>query len=181
LRWWHRESAHRSRLPPSVHGNGDHGSCRPSSASRATRVFPAYWVTAKPLARSADSMPLTFTGLCLRKVRWSYLSRAWPTRAYRLDRSLRSSAGHLNVPVVSKSPRGSSRSFWLDRSLLWHRRPCFQRATPATLGWRPIQPGLICRSERGALFSSTPRTPSFARLTRDRIREQDIKRISTRR
>ena len=58
--------------------------------------------------------------------------------------------------------RGSSRTFWLDRSLLWYRRPGFQRANTGTAGMATGSARAHCRSERGALFRAHLRSPSLS-------------------
>src|SRR5258708_15888354 len=69
----------------------------------------------------------------------------------------------------------------MDRSILWCRRPGFERANAGTAGMGTGSAWADCRSERGALFRTCGRRRPFARLARDRTMNHHIERVSTRR
>jgi nucleoside-diphosphate-sugar epimerase len=132
------------RLPPSVHGNGDHG-------------FVPHLIS---VAREKGVSAFIGDGLN----RWSAVHRLDAARLYRL--ALEKSLGaaryhgvadegipareiaevigrHLNVPVVGKSQEQAADHFgWIGR-FFGMDGPASSVLTQERLGWRPDQPGLI--------------------------------------
>ncbi|QRN97619.1 SDR family oxidoreductase [Archangium violaceum] len=143
------------RLPPSVHGDGDHG------------FVPALIRIAREKGVSA------YVGDG--RNRWSAVHRLDVARLYRLaleqgpagatfhgvvdegvpTRDIADVIGRrLNVPVVSKSPGEAAAHFaWLARFFANDMAASSTR-TQAQLGWRPHQPGLIADLERGRYFET---------------------------
>jgi nucleoside-diphosphate-sugar epimerase len=132
------------RLPPSVHGNGDHG------------FVPQLISIALEKGVSA------FIGDGLN--RWPAVHRLDAAHLYRLvlekgiagtayhgvadegvpSREIAEAIGHgLNVPVVSKSHEAAADHFgWIAR-FFGIDSPASSALTQERLGWRPVQPGLI--------------------------------------
>jgi nucleoside-diphosphate-sugar epimerase len=144
------------RLPPSVHGKGDHG------------FVPRLVALAREKSISA------FIGDGLN--RWPAVHRLDAAHLYRLALE-KNSAGaiyhavgdegvatreiaevigrNLNVPVVSKSPAQAADHFgWIAR-FLGIDGPASSARTRELLGWQPKQPGLIADLDRPSYFATS--------------------------
>jgi nucleoside-diphosphate-sugar epimerase len=132
------------RLPPSVHGNGDHG------------FVPRLISIAREKGVSA------FIGDGLN--RWPAVHRLDAAHLYRLVLEKGSAAAryhcvadegvptreiaevigqHLNVPIVSKSREEAADHFGWIAHFFGMDAPASSAQTQDRLGWRPVQPGLI--------------------------------------
>ena len=141
------------RLPPSVHGNSDHG-------------FVPQLIS---IAREKGSSAFIGDGLN----RWPAVHRLDAAHLYRLvlEKGIAGAAYHgvadegvptreiaeaigrgLNVPVVSKSSEEAADHFgWIGR-FFGIDGPASSAQTQQRLGWRPVQPGIIADLNAGHYF-----------------------------
>ncbi len=143
------------RLPPSVHGDGDHG------------FVPALIGIARKERASA------YVGDGLN--RWPAVHRLDAARLYRLVLEngepgarhhgiaeegvrFRDIAGvigrRLNLPVLAKSPEEVANHFGWFARFAGMDSPASGERTEALLGWMPQQPGLIADLDRAEYFGS---------------------------
>ena len=153
----HRVRASVLRLPPSVHGNGDHG-------------FVPHLIS---IAREKGVSAFIGDGLN----RWPAVHLLDAAHLYRLVLE-KSSAGaryhgvadegiptreiaevigrHLNVPVVSKSREEAAGHFGWIAPFFGIDGRASGAQTQERLGWRPVQPGLIADLDAGHYFEHAP-------------------------
>lgn len=147
------------RLPPSVHGNGDHG-------------FVPHLIS---IAREKGASAYIGDGLN----RWPAVHRLDAAHLYRLVLE-QSSAGaryhgvgdegvttreiaeiigrHLNLPVVSKSREEAADHFGWMALFFGLDGPASSALTQKRLGWRPVQAGLIADLNAAHYFEQTTET-----------------------
>jgi len=132
------------RLPPSVHGNGDHGFVpRLISIAREKGVsaFIGEGLNRWPAVHRLDAAHLYRLALDKGSAAARYhgvADEGIPTReiAEVIGR-------HLNVPVVSKSREEAANHFGWIGHFFGIDAPASSAQTQERLGWRPVQPGLI--------------------------------------
>jgi nucleoside-diphosphate-sugar epimerase len=144
------------RLPPSVHGNGDHG-------------FVPRLIS---IAREKGVSAYVVDGLN----RWPAVHRLDAAQLYRLALEKGSAAAryhgvadegvptreiaevigrHLNVPVVGKSRDEAADHFGWIGHFFGIDGPASSAQTQERLGWRPVQPGLIADLNAEHYFEPT--------------------------
>jgi nucleoside-diphosphate-sugar epimerase len=143
------------RLPPSVHGKGDHG-------------FVPHLIS---IAREKGISAYIGDGLN----RWPAVHRLDAAHLYRLILEKGSAGGryhgvadegiptreiaevigqHLNIPVVSKSREEAADHFGWIALFFGIDSPASSEQTRQRLGWQPVQPGLIADLDAEHYFES---------------------------
>jgi nucleoside-diphosphate-sugar epimerase len=132
------------RLPPSVHGNGDHGFVPRLISIAREKGISAYignGLSRWPAVHQLDAAHLYRLALEKGSAAARYHGvgdEGVPTReiAEIIGR-------HLNVPVVSKSSEEAADHFGWIALFFGIDAPASSALTQERLGWRPVQPGLI--------------------------------------
>ncbi|HXD00800.1 MAG TPA: SDR family oxidoreductase [Verrucomicrobiae bacterium] len=143
------------RLPPSVHGDGDHGFvpiliniARQKGASAYIGEGLNRW----PAVHRLDAAHLF--RLALEKG----AARAWYHGVAEEGVPFRQIAEvigrRLNVPVISQTPEEAARHFAWFAHFAAIDVPASSQQTQQNLGWRPTQPGLIADLDRPAYFEA---------------------------
>lgn len=141
------------RLPPSVHGNGDHGFIPRLIGIAREKGVSAY--VAGGLNRWAAVHRLD----AARLFRFAVEKSSTGARYHGVGDEgvpFREIAGiigrHLNLPVVSKSKEEASDHFGFLGLFASMDVPASSSLTQQRLGWRPTQPGLLADLDRGHYF-----------------------------
>jgi nucleoside-diphosphate-sugar epimerase len=144
------------RLPPSVHGNGDHGFVPRLINIAREKAVSAYigdGLNRWPAVHQLDAAHLYRLVLEKSSVGARYhgvADEGVPTReiAEAIGR-------HLNVPVVSKSREEAADHFGWIALFFGMDGPASSAQTQDRLGWRPVQPGLIADLNAEHYFEHT--------------------------
>src|SRR6202162_5334846 len=144
------------RLPPSVHGDGDHGFVPRLISIAREKGVSAYigdGLNRWPAVHRLDAVELY--GCVLDKSSagaWYHgvADEGVPTRDI-----AEVIAQHLNVPVVSKSREEAADHFGWIALFFGIDGPASSAQTQDRLGWRPVQPGLIADLNAEHYFEHT--------------------------
>ena len=142
------------RLPPSVHGDGDHGFVPiliGIAREKGVSVYEGDGLNRWPAVHRLDAAHLF--RLALEK------APAAENRFHGVAEEgveFREIAGvigrHLNIPVVSKSPEEAAQHFGWFAQFAAMNIPASSERTRELLGWQPTQPGLIPDLDRPRYF-----------------------------
>jgi nucleoside-diphosphate-sugar epimerase len=141
------------RLPPSVHGDGDHGFVPALIAIARQKGVSAYvgdGLNRWPAVHRLDAAHLYRLALEKGSARSRYhgvADEGVPVRDIAAVIGRR-----LNVPVVAKSGEEAADHFGFLGHLLGVDLPASSAQTQQRLGWRPTQPGLIADLDRPRYF-----------------------------
>jgi nucleoside-diphosphate-sugar epimerase len=152
------------RLPPSVHGDGDHGFvpiliniARQKGASAFIGEGINHW----PAVHRLDAAHLFRLALEKGAANACYHGVAEKGVAFR---QIAEVIGHrLNVPVVSKTPEEAAQHFTWFAHFAAINVPASSNQTRQDLGWHPTQPGLIADLDRPSYFEANFRGESPAK------------------
>jgi nucleoside-diphosphate-sugar epimerase len=147
------------RLPPSVHGDGDHGFVPALIGIARDKGVSAHigdGLNRWPAVHRLDAAHLYRLALekCSAGARYHGVADAGvPVRdiAQVIGR-------RLNVPVVAKSREEAAGHFGWIAPFFGMDGPASSAQTQERLGWRPVHPGLISDLERGRYFESAELT-----------------------
>jgi nucleoside-diphosphate-sugar epimerase len=144
------------RLPPSVHGDGDHGFVPTLISIAREKGVSAYegeglnrWPAVHRLdaahlfrlvLEKAPAAETRFHGVAEEGVAFGEIARV-------IGR-------HLNIPVVSKSPVEAAQHFGWFAHFAAMNIPASSERTRKLLGWQPTQPGLIPDLDRPRYFKT---------------------------
>jgi nucleoside-diphosphate-sugar epimerase len=150
------------RLPPSVHGDGDHGFVPVLIGIAREKGVSAYvgdGLNRWPAVHRLDAAHLY--RLILEKAPAAATFHGVADEGTPVREIAQVIGRRLNVPVVAKSPEGATGHFgWIGHFFLLDS-PASSRLTKELLGWQPKQPGLIADLEHGRYFEfSKTRVPA---------------------
>ena len=132
------------RLPPSVHGNGDHGFVPQLISIAREKRASAYisdGLNRWPAVHRLDAA--YFYRLVLEKCIAGAIYHGMADEGVPTREIAEVIGRQLNVPVVSKSPEQAADHFgWIARFFAMDG-PASSAQSQQRLGWRPVQPGLI--------------------------------------
>ncbi len=143
------------RLPPTVHGDGDHGFVPRLIAIAREKGVSAYVGDGRnrwPAVHRLDAAHLYRLALEKGSAGSSYHGVADEGVA---AREIAEVIGrHLNVPVVSKSPAEAAEHFGWMAMFFGTDGPASSALTRERLGWHPVQKGLIADLNEGTYFEA---------------------------
>ena len=143
------------RLPPSVHGDGDHGFVPMvigMAREKGASVYIGDGSNRWPAVHRLDAARLFRLVLEKGTAGARYHSAAEQGVAFREIAEV--IGRRLNVPVISKSPKEAADHFGWFAHFAAMDNPTSSERTRQELGWQPTQPGLIADIDRPHYFES---------------------------
>jgi nucleoside-diphosphate-sugar epimerase len=141
------------RLPPSVHGNGDHGFIPALIGIARQKGVAAYvgeGLNRWPAVHRLDAAKLY--RLALEKGTGTGRYHAVDEQGIPMRDIAKIIGKHLNIPVVSKSAQEAAEHFGWMAHFAAFDNPSSSALTSQWLGWEPTQPGLIADLDRPQYF-----------------------------
>ena len=143
------------RLPPAVHGDGDHGFVPRLIAIAREKGVSAYigeghnrW----PAVHRLDAAHLY--RLALEKASAGACYHGVADEGVPASDIAEVIGRRLNLPVVSKSPDEAAEHFGWMAQFFGMDGPASSAKTQGQLGWRPTQPGLIADLDQAHYFTT---------------------------
>ncbi|MFF4160953.1 SDR family oxidoreductase [Streptomyces sp. NPDC001678] len=150
------------RLPPTVHGEGDHGFmaalvgiAREKRLSGYIGDGAAHW----PAVHRLDAAHLF--RLALEKAPDGSTLHAVADEAVPLRAVAEVTGRHLGLPVASVAPEDAAAHFGWLAPFLALDTPASSALTRELLGWRPTRPGLLDDLEKGHYFDASAPTNTW--------------------
>ncbi len=144
------------RLPPSVHGDGDHGfvpTLITIAREKGVSVYKGDGLNRWPAVHRLDAAHLF--RLALEKAPAAESRFHGVAEEGVAFRDIAEVIGRrLNIPVVSKSPEEAANHFGWFAAFAGLDCPASSKLTQERLGWRPVQPSLLADLERGSYFKT---------------------------
>jgi nucleoside-diphosphate-sugar epimerase len=147
------------RLPPSVHGTGDHGFVPrliELAREKGVSVYTGDGLNRWPAVHRLDAAHLYRLALEKGKAGANYHAVADSGVPFRDVAAL--IGRHLNIPVVSKTPEEAAEHFGWFAHFASFDNPASSQWTRDELGWQPTQPGLIQDLDQGHYFQQKDRS-----------------------
>jgi nucleoside-diphosphate-sugar epimerase len=143
------------RLPPSVHGDGDHGFVPILINIAREKGVSAYVGDGRnrwPAAHRLDTAPLYRLAFEKAAAGARYHGVAEEGVAFREIAEV--IGRRLNIPVVAKSPAEAADHFGWFAAFAGLDCPASSKLTQERLGWRPVQRSLLADLEQGSYFKT---------------------------
>jgi nucleoside-diphosphate-sugar epimerase len=143
------------RLPPSVHGEGDHGFVPiliNIARQKAASAYIGEGLNRWPAVHRLDAAHLFRLALEKGAARAYYHGVSEEGVAFRQIAEI--IGRRLSVPIISKTPEEAAHHFAWFAHFVAMDVPASSKQTQQTVGWRPTQPGLIADLDRPAYFAA---------------------------